>query len=130
MLSLVSYHRPLEVLVVDDVPDIRLMLRTSLQHFEGIGRVIEASGGTEALTKAVQRRPDAVVLDYVMPEVDGIETAKRIKASLPTTKIILFSAFLSDEVFEEAAEAGIDLCLSKFTTPDVVVDMIKNLCAQ
>jgi CheY-like chemotaxis protein len=129
VIALISHHRPLEILVVDDVPDIRLMLRASLQHFEGIGRVIEASGGTEALAKAVQLRPDAVVLDYVMPGVDGIETARRIKTSLPTTKIILFSAFLSDEVFEEAAEAGIDLCLSKFTTPDVVVNMIKNLCA-
>ncbi|HJT37871.1 MAG TPA: response regulator transcription factor [Actinomycetota bacterium] len=120
---------PLDVLVVDDEPDVLLMLRGFLRHRDGFGPVREASGGLDAVAQARARCPDAVILDLRMPDIDGLETARLIKARCKRAKIILFSAFMEDSIFDQAADAGIDACLPKTTTPDVVADMITNLCA-
>ena len=121
--------RPLTILVVDDEPDIRMMLRVALKRDAAFGLVREAGGGLDAVALVAIDCPDAIVLDFRMPDLDGLEAARRIKDVCPDTKIILFSAYLSEKLFEDAAETGVDLCLPKTTTPNVVGEMIRNLCA-
>jgi two-component system response regulator AtoC len=96
--------RPL--LVADDEPDIRLMLRTVLRT-QG-WKVEEASSGQEALDKCEDGGEfDAVILDQKMPGLTGAETAQRLRAAGFLAPIILYSAYLSEEVEALAAEVGI-----------------------
>lgn len=96
--------RPL--LVADDEPDIRLMLRTVLRT-QG-WKVEEASSGDEALARCQGGGLfDAVILDQKMPGLSGAETAQRLRAEGYVFPIILYSAYLTEEVEELAAAVGI-----------------------
>ena len=103
---------PVRVLVVDDHADVRFLVRTILRDagppLEVAG---EASGAEEAL--CALEGVDVVVLDAIMPVVDGFEAAGMIHARRPGLPILLCSALVDDEVRARAAEAGIDACLSK-----------------
>ena len=96
--------RPL--LVADDEPDIRLMLRTVLRT-QG-WRVEEVSSGNEALERCHQDSNfDAVILDQKMPGLSGAETAQQLRADGFDFPIILYSAYLTEEVEALAASVGI-----------------------
>ena len=96
--------RPL--LVADDEPDIRLMLRTVLRT-QG-WRVEEVSSGNEALERCQGGGTfDAVILDQKMPGLSGAETAQRLRADGHEFPIILYSAYLTEEVEALAADVGI-----------------------
>jgi CheY-like chemotaxis protein len=60
-----------QILIVDDMPDARTLLRILLSH-KGNYTVLEATNGEEALSQAAQHRPDLILLDYMMPDIDGI----------------------------------------------------------
>jgi two-component system response regulator MprA len=96
--------RPL--LVADDEPDIRLMLRTVLRPRGW--RVEEAGTGAEALERCRHEGFDAVILDHKMPGLTGAETARQLRAEGNDTPIILYSAYLTDEVAAEADAAGVE----------------------
>lgn len=105
-------------LIVDDELDMRMLVRMVIElAAEGFKVVGEASDGEEALK--VWRdldgppEPDVVILDNRMPNLSGLETAKRILAERPDQVLVLYSAFLDDEVRAEAAAMGIDICISK-----------------
>lgn len=84
------------VLVVDDDADIRDVLRM-LCEAEGYRVVGEAAHGAEALPLALRHRPDVVILDFLMPRMDGARTARILKAVSPESKIVAFSAVLEAE---------------------------------
>ncbi len=73
------------ILIADDEPDIRLVLRTQLE-LEGF-TVLEAGNGTEAVSMAQDHAPDLIVLDVMMPELDGVEVCNRLRASFSTRHI-------------------------------------------
>jgi CheY-like chemotaxis protein len=84
------------VLIVDDEVDMRhaLSLLVESHGFEIVG---EAGTGVEAIDLASQDPPDVIVLDYMMPEMDGAEAAQRLRSIAPKAKIIAFSAILTDK---------------------------------
>lgn len=84
------------VLIVDDEADLRhaLSLLVESHGFEIAG---EAASGREAIDMASQDPPDVIVLDYMMPEMDGAEAAERLRSIAPNAKIIAFSAILTDK---------------------------------
>ena len=92
------------VLVVDDEDDIRSMLGIVLST-EGWA-VDEAADGREALLRAAAGRYDLVVLDLRMPEMSGLDVAQRLVADGFTGRLVLFSAFVDDEVERESSEIG------------------------
>jgi CheY-like chemotaxis protein len=92
------------VLVVDDEDDIRSMLGIVLST-EGWD-VDEAADGREALLRAAAARYALVVLDLRMPEMSGLDVAQRLVADGFTGRLVLFSAFVDDDVEREAAEIG------------------------
>jgi CheY-like chemotaxis protein len=92
------------VLVVDDEDDIRSMLGIVLST-EGWD-VDEAADGREALLRAAAGRYDLVVLDLRMPEMSGLDVAQRLVADGFDGRLVLFSAFVDDEVERESAEIG------------------------
>ncbi len=71
--------------------------------------------------------PDVVVLDYMMPGIDGLETARRIRAARPDQVIILYTAFLDPKVEAAAKEVGVDLCLAKVEGLDSLEREISRL---
>jgi CheY-like chemotaxis protein len=81
------------VLIVDDDEEIRHALRL-LCETEGMKVVGEAANGVEAVPLALQYQPDFVILDYMLPRLDGEGAAEILRAVIPGTKIVAFSAFL------------------------------------
>jgi diguanylate cyclase (GGDEF)-like protein len=73
------------ILIADDEPDIRLVLRTRLEREQFV--VLEATNGAEAVSMAQQHVPDLIVLDVMMPEMDGVEVVNRLRASFTTLHI-------------------------------------------
>jgi len=95
-----------KVLLVDDHEMVRIGLAAMLGTEEGIEVVGEASGGREGLRLAELYRPDVVLMDLVMDDMDGIETTRRIMEKFPDTKIIVLTSFLDDEKLYPVIEAG------------------------
>jgi len=111
--------RPLRVLVAEDETIIRLDLGAMLAR-HGLLVVAEARNGVEAVELARQERPDVALLDLRMPELDGIEAARRIYAERPLP-IVMLTAFSDRRNVENAIEAGVFTYLVKpFRETDVV----------
>jgi DNA-binding NarL/FixJ family response regulator len=102
----------IRVFVIDDTDHVRHMLvqMLELSGFEIVG---EAASGEEAVATLAKADPQVVVVDYKMPGLDGIETAREIRAHRPDQAIILYTAYLDDTLQKEAAAAGVSLCVGK-----------------
>jgi AmiR/NasT family two-component response regulator len=111
--------RPLRVLVAEDETIIRLDLRGMLER-HGLVVAAEARNGVEAIDLARIERPDVALLDLRMPELDGIEAARRIYAERPMPMVML-TAFSDRRNIEKAIDAGVFTYLVKpFRETDVV----------
>jgi len=100
------------VFVIDDTPELRRMLEQMLtvDDLEVVG---SAENGAEALKKIEEANPDVVVIDYKMPGLDGLMTARLILEERPRQAIILYTAYLDDILEQKAVRAGIALCVGK-----------------
>jgi two-component system, NarL family, invasion response regulator UvrY len=100
------------VLVVDDTDHVRNMIADilNLHGFEIVGRAANAGQAAEL---SVELSPDVVVMDYKMPGVDGLEATRRIHEKLPEQQVILYSAFITPGVLQEARDAGVTVCIPK-----------------
>jgi len=94
------------VLIADDHPVVREGLVTMLSRENDIEVVGEAQNGKVAIDKARELRPDIVLMDLRMPEVDGIEAMRRIKADNPQVKFIVLTTYDNDEYIFKGIEAG------------------------
>lgn len=111
--------RPL-VLIADDEPDIRRFLRMQLEDVD----VIEASDGAQALELVRDRLPQLVLLDYMMPEVDGVEVCRRIREDSTTrgVAVIVLTARADEETKMSALRAGANDFLTKpFSTAELAL---------
>ena len=107
-------HVRVGALVVDDEEDLRLLVRLGIvAHNQGLHVAGEASSGLAALEQLTSVDPAVVVLDQMMPGMDGLETAARMLELRPEQPIVLFSAFIDDELEREARQAGVTTCLRK-----------------
>ena len=100
------------VFVVDDTAHVRKMLVQMLE-LSGFDIVGQAASGTEAVDSIMDADPQVVVVDYKMPGLDGIETAREIRAHRPDQAIILYTAYLDADLEQKAGRAGIALCVEK-----------------
>ncbi len=98
--------RPIRVLVADDHAILREGLVRLLGSVDGLEVVAEAADGAEALARVLELDPDVAVLDVVMPRMDGIEAARRIKRSHPRTELVVLTGYRSEAYFRQAFEAG------------------------
>ena len=107
-------------LIVDDEEEMRFLLRVLIERAnEGLEIVGEATTAHEALASWRTTDPDVIVLDYRMPGLSGLDIARQILAEDPSQRIILFSAYLDDQIIEEALALGICAVLSKDRYRDV-----------
>ena len=113
------------VLVADDHAVVREGLRTFLRLQEGIEVVGEAADGDEAVGEAVRLGPDVVLMDLVMPGVDGIEAMRRIRDERPQTRVIVLTSFGDEDRLLPAVRAGAAGFLLKSAQPQEVVRAIR-----
>ena len=117
---------PIKVLVVDDHWVVRQGLRMFLEQESAITVVGEASDGREAIEEARRLRPDVVLMDILMPHVDGIEAITRIKAEMPHVEVIALTSVLQDRSVSDAIQAGAIGYLIKDTRGDQLVRAIHD----
>ncbi|MGH9513208.1 MAG: response regulator [Terriglobales bacterium] len=95
------------ILIIDDSPLVRQRLREMLQQHSEWEVCGEASNGRDALEKVQLAQPDLIVLDFLMPGMDGLQTAREIGKLVPSIPILMFTMHLSKQLVEEARNAGI-----------------------
>jgi DNA-binding NarL/FixJ family response regulator len=95
-----------KVLLVDDLPDARFILRKRLEREKLFEIVGEASNGQEAVELAAQRQPDVVIMDFRMPIMDGVEATKLLKEKFPEIQVIGFTAYEDPDMRQRMLEAG------------------------
>ncbi len=96
----------IRVMVADDHPVVREGLTTMLARENDIEVLGEAQNGREAIEQARQLQPDIILMDLRMPEIDGIEAIRRIKAENPKVKFIILTTYDNDEYIFKGIEAG------------------------
>jgi CheY-like chemotaxis protein len=116
---------PVRVVVVDDSEDVRLLLSISLRTHGSYDVVGEAADGRQAVEVAKATRPELIILDREMPIAGGIEVLPELRAELPDTTIILFTASADDRVREAAMAAGADDIREKLQQP--IGDLLDEL---
>jgi two-component system, NarL family, response regulator LiaR len=113
------------VLVCDDHAVVREGLRNFLGMLPGIEIAGEAATGAEALEQAARLRPQVVLMDLVMPGMDGIEATRRLRAELPEVKVIVLTSFADDDKLFPALRAGAAAYLLKDVGPQELAEAIR-----
>ena len=101
------------ILIVDDNPRVRSALRMCLKSHASWQMCGEAENGRDGVELAKELEPDVVLLDYAMPNMNGLEAARLISASIPECGLILFTMFASDQLCTLAQAAGVRAVVSK-----------------
>jgi len=101
------------ILIVDDSPLVRQRLRDMLQQHSAWEVCGEAANGRDALEKVQLMKPDLIVLDFLMPGMDGLQTAREIGKLVPAVPILMFTMHLSQQLVEEARNVGIRGAVAK-----------------
>jgi len=99
--------KTLRILVADDHDLMRRGVRTLLEAHPGWEVCAEAATGRAAVTKAEELKPDVVILDISMPDLNGLEAARRIRSASPNSEILILSVHYSDQLIRELLEAGV-----------------------
>lgn len=116
-----------KVLVVDDTDHVRAMLVDMLE-LDGFDVVGQASSGQEAIDMAVEKGPHVIVMDYKMPEMDGLTAARAIRAQEPNQPIIIYTAYLDEKLEAEAKAAGVSMTVGKVEGLNQLERHITELC--
>jgi DNA-binding NarL/FixJ family response regulator len=122
--------RATRVLIVDDDVPTRVGLRAILRAEDDMEVVGEAAGGREALTLAAARRPDVVLMDVHLPDLDGIEATVRIvSGERPSPRVIILTTFDVSEYVYRAIQAGASGFLLKRTRAEELVDAVRAVAS-
>ena len=97
---------PIRVLVVDDHSVVRQGIRTLLELQDGIEVVGEGSNGEEGVDAATRLRPDVILMDLVMPKLDGVSAMRVLRTRVPEARVIVLTSFLDDDKLLPALRAG------------------------
>ncbi|NJC96367.1 MAG: DNA-binding response regulator [Anaerolineales bacterium] len=117
----------IRVYITDDHQIVRRGIRQLLSTEAGIEVVGEASNGKEAVVEVDRLKPDIVLMDLVMPVMDGIEAIHQIKASHPSVQILVLTSFATDDKVFPAIKAGALGYLIKDTSPEELVSAIRQV---
>jgi two-component system response regulator NreC len=118
---------PLRILIADDHEVVREGMRALIEHEPGWDVCGIAINGQEAVDAAKKLKPEVVVLDMTMPELDGLEALRQIKRASPNTEVVMFSAHHSEEVIEDLFAAGAKSYIQKSEAGRHLVAAIRSL---
>jgi DNA-binding NarL/FixJ family response regulator len=109
------------ILICDDQRLIRVRIREILERDRGVVVIAEAAGGYEAVRLALRLRPDLILMDVSMPDLDGVEATRQILARLPEVRVVAFSAESNSESMSRMFAAGVRGYLLKSGDPAQVL---------
>jgi DNA-binding NarL/FixJ family response regulator len=118
------------ILIVDDSAQIRSMVRLWLESDDKFEVCGEAADGVEGIEKALELKPDLVVLDLLMPRMNGLQAATALQSAMPEVPIILFTLFPDSELANQARNAGVASVLSKMDQMDLLCDEVERLVGE
>ena len=124
-----SAPQPIRVLLVDDHAVVRTGLRTFFDLLDDIEVVGEAADGSEGVAMARRLEPDVVLMDLLMPNMDGLTAIARIKAEKPAIEVVAMTSFIEEEKVTAALEAGATGYLLKDASADEVAAAIREAMA-
>jgi DNA-binding NarL/FixJ family response regulator len=113
------------VLIADDHPVIRKMVRSTLQshpHFEVCG---EAADGAQAIEEAKKLKPDVVVLNVIMPVLNGFQAAQEIKKIIPQVALVILSSDADKRFVDEAKKIGVRAYVAKSKAGETLVKAVE-----
>jgi NarL family two-component system response regulator LiaR len=120
--------KPIRILVADDHQLVRQGFMAMLSVKPGIEVIGQAADGVEAVELAQSLRPDIILLDLLMPNMDGIEATREIKAGDPDARILIITSFAEDENVYQAIKAGALGYLLKDSSPQELMQAIHDVC--
>ncbi len=116
----------IKILIADDHSVVRSGLGAFLQVYDDLELIGEAANGKEALAACAVKRPDVVLMDIVMPEMDGAKATQAIRESFPDIQVIVLTSFKEDNLIEDALKAGAIGYLLKNISADELAAAIRN----
>jgi DNA-binding NarL/FixJ family response regulator len=120
---------PIRVLIADDHAVVREGLRTFLDLQDGIEVVGEAADGGEAIGEAERLQPDVILIDLVMPHLDGVQAMRELRARVPGARTVVLTSFLDDEHLLPAMRAGAAGYLLKNVQPQELARAVRAAVA-
>jgi CheY-like chemotaxis protein len=117
----------IRVMIVDDTEHVREMLGTMLE-LDGFEVVAKAASGDEAIAKVGGAEPNIVVMDYKMPDMDGLTATRRLRELAPGVPVILYTAYIDDALESAARDAGAALVLGKVEGLEQLERKISEMC--
>ena len=120
-------EQQIKVLITDDQVIVRRGIQALLATEPNINVIGEAENGAEAISLTESLQPDVILMDLVMPEMDGIEAIRRITARQPETRILVLTSFATDDKVFPAIKAGALGYLLKDTGPEELVQAIRQV---
>lgn len=115
---MVDINEPIKLLLVDDHEVLRSGLKYIIDVIDDLEVVGEASNGIEAVGKCAELQPDVVLMDLLMPEMDGVEATRNIMREHPQIRVIALTSFKEEEKIQSALEAG----AVSYLTKDISID--------
>ncbi|MGZ3434375.1 MAG: response regulator [Isosphaeraceae bacterium] len=123
-------RKPISVYLVDDVPELRELIRFGMEEDPGFEVVGEAGDGRTALDGIAATHPEAVLLDLSMPDMDGLEAIPEIRKGDPDVAIIVLSGFSADRMGPPSIERGADGYVEKGTPIQDLRDATRTAVAK
>ena len=117
----------MKILLVDDHQMVRLGLKSYLELQEDIAEVSEAVNGKEGVEKALASRPDVIIMDIVMPEMNGIEATLAILKEWPEAKILILTSYLDNETIYPVLDAGAHGYMLKTSSAEEILRAVKKV---
>ena len=117
---------PIRVILVDDHAMLRKGLRFFLAGFDDLELVGEAASGSEAIQLCAELVPDVVLMDMVMPDMDGAAATKEIRQQTPTVEVIALTSFQEEDLIERALQAGAISYLLKNVSAQALAEAIRQ----
>ena len=116
----------IRVLIVDDHNVVRSGLSAFLLAFDDLDMVGEASSGADAVEKCAALQPDVVLMDLIMPEMDGVEATRQIRNRFPNVQVVALTSFKDDDLVQRVVKAGAIGYLLKNTTANELANAIRS----
>ena len=117
----------IKVLVADDHAIVRIGLKSVLGYETDIEVVAEAKNGAEAICEAERTHPDVVVMDLVMPRIDGVAATQEIRTRVPRARILILTTYGTSDAIAHALEAGASGAMMKTADDEMIVSAIRRI---